>query len=71
MANPNIVNVVNILGKTAVALVTTTPTDLVSNNAGSNTILKVNVLSIANVSGVLLNTRLCIMFLFRQQHLLL
>jgi len=51
MANPNIVNVVNILGKTAVALVTTTPTDLVSNNAGSNTILKVNVLSIANVSA--------------------
>jgi hypothetical protein len=51
MANPNIVNVSSILGKTAVAVASTTPTNIISNNTGSNTILKVNVLSISNVSA--------------------
>lgn len=51
MANPNIVNVTSILGKTAVLDVTTTPTNIVSNAAASNTIVKINYLSIANIDG--------------------
>jgi hypothetical protein len=51
MAAPNIVNVATITGKTAVLAPTTTPTDIVSNGAGSNTVLKINTLSIANING--------------------
>lgn len=51
MAAPNIVNVATITGKTAVLAATTTPTNIVSNAAGSNTVLKINTLSIANVNG--------------------
>jgi hypothetical protein len=51
MANPNIVNVTSILGKTAVLAVTTTPTDIVSNNSSSNTVVKINYLSVANIDG--------------------
>lgn len=51
MANPNIVNVSTITGKTAVMNVTTTPADIVVNTANSNTVLKINYLSIANVDG--------------------
>lgn len=51
MAAPNIVNVATITGKTAVQLPTTTPADIVSNAGGSNTVVKVNTLSIANVNG--------------------
>ena len=51
MANPNIVNVSNILGKTAVAAASTTPTDIISNSTGSNTILKINNLSFSNISA--------------------
>lgn len=51
MANPNIVNVTTIQGKVAGAAVTTSATALVSNSSGSGKILKLNALSIANVSG--------------------
>jgi hypothetical protein len=51
MANPNIVNVVNIFGKTAGLAVTTTPTAVVSNTTGPGKILKINSLIIANVNG--------------------
>ncbi len=51
MTNPNIVNVSSILGKTAVQLVTTTATDILTNSAGSNTIVKINTLNVANVNG--------------------
>jgi hypothetical protein len=51
MAAPNIVNVATITGKTAVLAPTTSPTDIVSNGAGSNTVLKINMLSIANING--------------------
>jgi len=51
MANPNIVNVTSILGKTAVLAVTTTPTDIVVNNSSSNTIVKINNLVVANIDG--------------------
>ena len=52
MANPNIVNVTSIFGKTVGAAVTTTVAALVSNSAASNKIFKINSLTIANVDGV-------------------
>lgn len=51
MANPNIVNVTDIRGKTAVQSVTTSATAIVTNSAGSNKVFKVNALSIANING--------------------
>ena len=52
MANPNIVNVTTIYGKSAVQNVTTSPTAIVSNGSSSNTVLKLNALYIANIDGV-------------------
>lgn len=51
MANPNIVNVTAIYGKTAVLAVTTTATAIVTNSAASNKIFKVNALYVSNVDG--------------------
>lgn len=51
MAAPNIVNVVTITGKTAVADVTTTATAIVTNSAASGKVLKVNALYLANIDG--------------------
>jgi hypothetical protein len=51
MANPNIVNVTAIYGKTAVLSVTTTATAIVTNSAASNKVLKVNALYVANIDG--------------------
>jgi hypothetical protein len=51
MANPNIVDVTTIRGKTAVLNVTTTPTNIVENASNSNTIVKLNYLSVANIDG--------------------
>jgi hypothetical protein len=51
MANPNIVNVSVIQGKVVGAAVTTSAAALVTNAASSGKILKVNSLSIANVSA--------------------
>lgn len=51
MAAPNIVNVASITGKTDVLAVSTTPTSIVSNSAGSNTVIKINSLSVANANG--------------------
>jgi hypothetical protein len=51
MANPNIVNVSNILGKTVGAAVTTSLAALVTNTSGSNQIFKINSLIISNVDG--------------------
>jgi len=52
MANPNIVNVTTITGKTAVQLVGTTATTIVENPAGSNKVYKVNALYVSNVDGI-------------------
>lgn len=49
MANPNIVNVTDIRGKTAVQAVTTTATAIVENTAASGKIFKINSLTVANV----------------------
>lgn len=51
MANPNIVNVTAIYGKTAVQSVTTSATAIVENSAGSNMVYKVNALYVANIDG--------------------
>jgi hypothetical protein len=52
MANPNIVNVTDIRGKTAVQAVTTSATAIVENTAGSNKVFKINSLTVANIDGV-------------------
>jgi hypothetical protein len=51
MANPNIVNVTSIYGKTAVQAVGTSATAIVSNGAGSGKVLKINAIYVANVDG--------------------
>ena len=52
MANPNIVAVTGIQGETAVAVATTSFTDLVENVAASNKVYKINSLSASNVSTI-------------------
>lgn len=51
MSAPNIVNVSNINGKTAVASITTSATDIAANAAASGLVLKVNALYISNIDG--------------------
>ena len=51
MAAPNIKTATTFYGKTAVLAVTTVAADIVANAAASGKVLKVNVLSIANVDG--------------------
>lgn len=51
MANPNIVNVSDIRGKTAVSNITTEIATIVTNSNSSNTIYKVNSLIISNIDG--------------------
>jgi hypothetical protein len=51
MAAPNIVNVATITGKTAVQAVTTTPADIVTNAAASNTVVKINSLTFSNINS--------------------
>jgi hypothetical protein len=52
MANPNIVNVSNILGKTANFELTTSITGLVLNPSNSNKIFKINSVLVANIDGL-------------------
>lgn len=51
MANPNIVNVSDIKGKTAVQAVTNSAVAIITNNAASGAVYKVNALYISNVDG--------------------
>jgi hypothetical protein len=55
MANPNIVNVANIYGKTAVHTATTSAVVVVENTAGSNKVLKINALYATNSNSVDVN----------------
>lgn len=50
MAAPNIVNVTNIAAQTAVLATTSTYANLVVNASGTNAVVKVNVITIANYS---------------------
>lgn len=51
MANPNIINVSTITGKTAVLAVTNVASNIVTNSVSSNTIVKINALYVSNVDG--------------------
>ena len=51
MANPNIVNVTDIRGKTVGLAVTTSASTLVTNAAASNKIFKINSLIISNIDA--------------------
>ena len=52
MANPNIVNVTSIIGKSAVIdLTSTSATSVLSNAASSNKVFKIESLIVANVDG--------------------
>jgi hypothetical protein len=50
MANPNIVNVAQIYGKTVVANVTTVSTNVVSNAVNSSNVFKINNLFVTNIT---------------------
>ena len=52
MANPNIVNINNILGKTHGQTLTTSAANVVTNASGSNKIFKINSIVCANIDGV-------------------
>ena len=51
MANPNIVDVTEIYGVTAVQSITTTATAIVTNTASSGKVIKINALYISNIDG--------------------
>lgn len=51
MANPNIVNVSNIYGKTVGAALTTVSADIVTNPASSGKVFKINAVYVANIDG--------------------
>lgn len=51
MAAPNIVGVTSIVGKTAVMVANSTPANVVSNPASSNTVLKINTVTVANFTA--------------------
>lgn len=51
MANPNIVSVTAIYGKTSGANLTTTSANVVTNSAASGKVLKINSVYVSNVDG--------------------
>ena len=51
MANPNIVNVTSIYGKTVTAALTTSATAIVANGSSSGKVLKINAILVANIDG--------------------
>ncbi len=51
MANPNIVNVSNIYGKTVGAALLTTSSDIVTNPVNSGKVFKLNAIYVANIDG--------------------
>ena len=51
MANPNIVNVSQIYGKTKTAKLYTTNSDIVQNVLSSGKIIKINAFYVANING--------------------
>lgn len=51
MANPNIVNVTSIFGKTTTLALTTTTQGIITNDSASNKILKINTIIVTNVDG--------------------
>lgn len=60
MANPNIVNVTTITGKTALIQLTTGMSNVITNNTGSNTVDKLNNVILTNYSGVTVSANVVI-----------
>jgi hypothetical protein len=52
MSAPNMRLATSVFGKTATLAVTTSPTAIVENTAGSGKVLKVSTLTVANVDGL-------------------
>jgi hypothetical protein len=52
MTAPNLAATTSIIGKTAVSAVTTTATAIITNDASSNKVFKINTLLISNIDGV-------------------
>jgi hypothetical protein len=51
MSAPNIVNVSNIIGNTAVQAITTTATAIVTNSAASGKVYKLNCIVVSNIDA--------------------
>jgi predicted GTPase len=51
MANPNIIDVSEIKGKTSLQNISTSATEIVANGSASNKIIKINSLVVSNISG--------------------
>ena len=51
MANPNIVNVTSITGKTALAILTTVTANVITNTSSSNSVYKLNTITLSNYTG--------------------
>lgn len=51
MANPNIVNVTSIYGKTVTAALTTSSAAIVENASSSGKVLKINSIIVTNIDG--------------------
>jgi dihydrodipicolinate reductase len=60
MAAPNIVNVTTIYGRTALAAVTTTLANIVTNDAGSGTVVKLNDVMVSNFSSAAITTNVVV-----------
>jgi ABC-type nitrate/sulfonate/bicarbonate transport system substrate-binding protein len=51
MAAPNLLNLGTITGKTAKTVLTTSDVEILENAASSNTVLKINTITLANIDG--------------------
>ena len=51
MAAPNIVNITTMTGKTAVSLLTTVTSNVITNSSGSSTVDKLNNIALTNYSA--------------------
>ena len=60
MAAPNIVNVSTIFGKTALQAVTATLANIVTNAAGSGTVVKINDIMISNYTTTAITTNVVV-----------
>ena len=61
MTAPNVVNVANITGKMAMANLTTVSANLVANASGSNTLVKINQVTVSNTTGTAASVYLSIL----------
>lgn len=60
MANPNMAGVVSLLGKTALASLTTVTSNIITNSASSNTVIKLESISISNYSNTAISANVVV-----------